>query len=132
MPTWLTGKEAMEHLRVSKPTFYKLVKESRITPYTIPGVADPRYSREELDAMLLPMKRGFTTKVGDRYALVFAPSGHRHTWALWKHPVPANDVGVRAPVDGFQYESDASRPWDEQVEAAKQAAAEFLGLTQVD
>lgn len=54
MDTWLKGKEAIEHLRLSKPTFYKLVKERKITPYYIEGVADPRYKREELDALLVP------------------------------------------------------------------------------
>lgn len=54
VPTWLTGKEAMDHLRVGKSAFYKLVREGRITPYTLPGLADPRYKQEELDALFTP------------------------------------------------------------------------------
>lgn len=57
MATWLTGKEAAAHLKVSRPTFYRLVKEGRIVAYTIPGVADPRYKLEDLDAMLTPAPR---------------------------------------------------------------------------
>lgn len=54
MATWLTGKEAIAHLKLSKPTFYKLVKEGHVTPHFIPGVSDPRYLQEELDALPKP------------------------------------------------------------------------------
>lgn len=54
LPKWLTGKEAMEHLRVGKSAFYKLVREGKITAYTLPGLADPRYKQEELDALFTP------------------------------------------------------------------------------
>lgn len=58
MATWLTGKEAATHLRVSRPTFYRLVREGTITAYVIPTVSDPRYKQEELDALLTPALRG--------------------------------------------------------------------------
>lgn len=54
MPTWLTGKEAMEHMRLGKSAFYRLVREGKITAYTLPGLADPRYKQEELDALFTP------------------------------------------------------------------------------
>lgn len=57
MATWMTGKEAAAHLRVSRPTFYRLVREGKVTPYIIPGVADPRYKQEELDDLLVPAPR---------------------------------------------------------------------------
>jgi hypothetical protein len=58
LPTWLTGKEAMAHLRVSKSAFYKLVRDGQITQYTIPGLADPRYKQDELDALFTPVPKG--------------------------------------------------------------------------
>jgi excisionase family DNA binding protein len=57
MATWLTGTQALKHLQLSRSTFYRLVREGKITPYTIPGVADPRYKQEELDALLTPAPR---------------------------------------------------------------------------
>lgn len=65
MATWLTGKEAAAHLNVSRPTFYRLVREGKITPYTIPGVADPRYKQEDLDALLTPASRGEQSSESD-------------------------------------------------------------------
>lgn len=57
MPTWLTGTEAVKHLKVSRSTFYRLVCEGKITQYTLPGLADPRYKQEELDALFTPMAK---------------------------------------------------------------------------
>lgn len=51
---WLTGKEAITYLRVSKPTFYRLVKEGKITAYVLPGMKDPRYKQEEIDGLFTP------------------------------------------------------------------------------
>lgn len=62
MPTWLTGKEAIAYLNVSKPTFYRLVKEGKITPYYLPGVADPRYKQEDLDALFTPAPKDAEAK----------------------------------------------------------------------
>lgn len=57
LPTWLTGKEAISHMKVSTSTFYRLVRESKITPYTLPGMKDPRYKQDELDALYTPMEK---------------------------------------------------------------------------
>ncbi|MFB5084887.1 helix-turn-helix domain-containing protein [Symbiobacterium thermophilum] len=68
LPTWLTGAQAIKHLQVSRSTFYRLVREGRITPYYLPGVADPRYNQEELDALFTPAPRqggGSTSGTGD-------------------------------------------------------------------
>lgn len=54
MPTWLTGTEAIKHCNIGRATFYRLVKEGRITAYTLPGMQDPRYRQEELDALFTP------------------------------------------------------------------------------
>lgn len=54
MPTWLTGAQAIKHLQVSQSTFYRLVREGKITKYTLPGMKDPRYKQEELDALFTP------------------------------------------------------------------------------
>jgi excisionase family DNA binding protein len=64
MATWLTGKEAAAHLRVSRPTFYRLIREGTITAYSIPTVADPRYKQEELDALLTPVSKDEANKKG--------------------------------------------------------------------
>lgn len=56
-PTWLTGAQAREHLKLSKGTFLKLVKDGRITQYTIPGLRDPRYKQEELDALFVAVPK---------------------------------------------------------------------------
>ncbi len=63
MPTWLTAPEAMKHLKISRATFYKLVREKKIIAYYIEGVSDPRYLQGELDAMLKP--KGETPRVED-------------------------------------------------------------------
>lgn len=68
MPTWLKGTQAIKHLQVSRSTFYRLVREGRITPYYLPGVADPRYNQEELDALFTPAPRqseGGASATGD-------------------------------------------------------------------
>lgn len=57
MPIWLTGAQATKHLQVSRSTFYRLVREEKITPYYLPGVADPRYNQDELDALFTPAPR---------------------------------------------------------------------------
>lgn len=57
MTVWLTPKEAMAYLKVSKSTFYKLVREGRVTAYTLAGTDDKRYKQEELDALLTPAPR---------------------------------------------------------------------------
>lgn len=54
LPTWLTGTEAIKHIKVSTSTFYRLVREGKITAYTLPGMKDPRYKQEELDALFTP------------------------------------------------------------------------------
>lgn len=63
MPEWLTGTEAIKYMKIARATFYRLVKEGKITPYYLPGVADPRYKREELDALFTPApKEGGATE----------------------------------------------------------------------
>lgn len=57
MANWLTPKEAMEYLKVSKSTFYKLVREGRVVAYTLSGTDDKRYKQEDLDALLTPTQR---------------------------------------------------------------------------
>lgn len=54
MTVWLTPKEAMAYLKVSKSTFYKLVRQGRICGYTLTGTDDKRYKQDELDALLTP------------------------------------------------------------------------------
>lgn len=55
MPTWLTAKEAMAYLKVSKATFYRLVKAGKIQAYALAGTDDKRYRESELDALLEPV-----------------------------------------------------------------------------
>lgn len=54
MPSWLTGAQAIKHIQVSQSTFYRLVREGKITKYQLPGMKDPRYKQEELDALFTP------------------------------------------------------------------------------
>lgn len=54
MPKWLTGTEAIKHLNIGRATFYRLVKEGKIVAYTLPGMNDPRYNQDELDALFIP------------------------------------------------------------------------------
>lgn len=56
-PVWFTPKEAMAYLKVSKSTFYKLVREGRLTPYVLAGTDDKRYRQGDLDALLTPAHR---------------------------------------------------------------------------
>jgi len=55
MPTWLTAKQAMEYLKVSKATFYRLVKAGKIQAYSLAGTDEKRYRESELDALLEPV-----------------------------------------------------------------------------
>lgn len=57
MPVWLTPKQAMEYLKVSKATFYRMVKDGRITAYALAGTDDKRYRQDELDSLLTPIPR---------------------------------------------------------------------------
>lgn len=57
MPGWMTAKEAMEYLRVSRATFYRLINAGKITPYQLEGTDDKRYKREELDQLLTPVPK---------------------------------------------------------------------------
>lgn len=130
MPTWLTGSEAVKHLKVSRSTFYRLVREGKIKPYTLPGLADPRYKLEEIDALftaqfiLLP---GFTSKISETHAVVYTPYVDQPAWSLL-----VATVGIgRAPgqwVPEFRFDSDPDTTPEEQLAAAKQAARQFLGL----
>lgn len=54
LATWLTGTQAIEHLNISRSMFYRLVREGKIAAYTLPGMHDPRYKQEELDALYTP------------------------------------------------------------------------------
>jgi len=58
MPTWLTAKEAMDYLRVSKATFYRLIRAGKITVYALDGTDDKRYRQDDLDALLKPLPKG--------------------------------------------------------------------------
>lgn len=57
LPTWLTGTEAIKHCNIGRATFYRLVKEGKITAYTLPGMKDPRFKQEELDALFTPSSK---------------------------------------------------------------------------
>lgn len=54
MSEWLTGTEAIKYMKISRSTFYRLIRQGKITPYYLPGVASPRYKRAELDALFTP------------------------------------------------------------------------------
>lgn len=58
LPVWMTAKEAMAYLRISKATFYKLVREGRIRPYLLEGTDEKRYRQDELDKLLKPVEPG--------------------------------------------------------------------------
>lgn len=45
----------MKHLNVARATFYKLIREGRITRYQLPGMQDPRFDQDELDRLFTPM-----------------------------------------------------------------------------
>jgi excisionase family DNA binding protein len=62
VPIWLAAKEAMEYLRISKATFYRMVRDGRITAYQIAGTSEKRYQQEELDRLLTPIPKD---QVGD-------------------------------------------------------------------
>lgn len=51
---WLTGTDAIKYMKISRSTFYRLVRQGKITPYYLPGIATPRYKRAELDALFTP------------------------------------------------------------------------------
>lgn len=53
--SWLKPKEAIEYLGISKATFYRMVKDGRITAYALAGTDDKRYKLEELDRLLTPL-----------------------------------------------------------------------------
>lgn len=57
MPRWMTAKEAMEYLRVSKATFFRLVKAGKIPAYALSGTDERRYREEDLDALLTPLSQ---------------------------------------------------------------------------
>ncbi len=57
-PVWMTPKQAMEHLRISKATFYRMVRDGRIIPYALAGTDDKRYRQDELDTLLAPLPKG--------------------------------------------------------------------------
>jgi hypothetical protein len=48
----------MKYIRVSRTSFYKLIKEGMITPYGADGFSDKRFKREELDALFRPVILG--------------------------------------------------------------------------
>lgn len=53
---WMTTKEAMEYLRVSRSTLYRLVRNGKVTRYALDGTDEGRFKREELDLLLTPTK----------------------------------------------------------------------------
>lgn len=55
MPNWLTAKEAMHYLKVSKATFYRLIKAGKIPVYALDGTDDKRYRQDDLDSLLKPV-----------------------------------------------------------------------------
>lgn len=60
-PVWMTPKEAMNYLKVSKATFYRMVKDGRIVAYVLTGTDEKRYRQDELDALLSPAPKGAAT-----------------------------------------------------------------------
>ncbi len=49
MSDWLTIQEAAEHLKVSKPTIYRWMREGRLTFYKMGN--STRFRRDHIDAM---------------------------------------------------------------------------------
>lgn len=133
MPIWLTTAEAMAHLKVSRSTLFRLVREGKVRKYVLPGVADPRYKQEELDALFSPVViliPGFTERIDDGHALVYTPMLDQPAWSITTLPPAGVTVGNGKWLPGFRYETDVNAEPEEQLAAAKQAARQFLGLEQ--
>lgn len=54
---WLTAKQAMTYLSVSRSTFYRMLKDGRLTAYNLAGTDEKRFRQEDLDALLTPAPR---------------------------------------------------------------------------
>jgi excisionase family DNA binding protein len=54
---WMTRKDAALYMRVSVQTIDRWARDGMITRYSLPGGADYRYRRDELDALLAPEAR---------------------------------------------------------------------------
>jgi excisionase family DNA binding protein len=57
---WLTPKEAMEYLKVSRSPFYRMLRDGRLTAYNLAGTDEKRFRSEDLDALLTPAPRDQT------------------------------------------------------------------------
>lgn len=51
---WFKANDAAKYLGVSRSTFYRLIREGRITVYQIEGTDEKRYRRDQLDSLLTP------------------------------------------------------------------------------
>lgn len=49
---WLTPKEAMDYLKVSRSTFYRMLRDGRLSAFQITGTDEKRFRQEDLDAQL--------------------------------------------------------------------------------
>lgn len=58
---WLTPKEAMGYLKVSRSTFYRMIRSGRIIAYNLAGTDEKRFRQDELDALLTPAPRNVVT-----------------------------------------------------------------------
>lgn len=54
---WMTPKEAMAYLKVSRSTFYRMLGAGQLKPYQIAGTDKKRYRLEDLEALLTPVFR---------------------------------------------------------------------------
>lgn len=62
---WMTPKEAMGYLKVSRSTFYRMLRDGRLTAYHLAGTDEKRIRQEDLDALLTPVTRGEQTSDAD-------------------------------------------------------------------
>lgn len=57
-PTWLTRKEAAEHMRVSERTIDRWADDDLLQEYKVGGLQSTRFKRADLDAMVKPVEPG--------------------------------------------------------------------------
>ena len=53
MKSWMTRQEAADHLRYKTDAIDTLARQGKIARYRLDGKGDPRFLRDELDALML-------------------------------------------------------------------------------
>lgn len=56
MPKWLSLDQAGAHLGISRSTLYRMCNDGRLIARQLPGVRGKRFSVDDLEALLEPMK----------------------------------------------------------------------------